>query len=123
MRVETEVTLTYRNDRGKIIRIDKAWGCDPILQPWTHIGCVPVGARYKEEARTRQPQPIDRHKNYSPRDIAALLDISYDSAIRRMVKMKGCVDLGTKEKRYKRGKRMLRILGSDLLEYLRNHPA
>ncbi len=44
-------------------------------------------------------------KRYTPSEVAALLNVSYDTAVRRMQRMKGCVDMGTQTKRYKRGKR------------------
>jgi hypothetical protein len=34
--------------------------------------------------------------------------------------MKGCVDMGTQTKRYKRGKKLLRISGKHLVAYLRS---
>ena len=120
MQVETEVRVTYRDSKGKIIRILKAWGNDPTLQRFTHIGYEPVGARYKTAARERLPLAIDRLKNYAPAEVATILNISYDTAIRRMETMKGVMDMGTKEKRYKRGKRMLRVSGAKLLDYLRS---
>jgi hypothetical protein len=36
-----------------------------------------------------------------------------------MQRMKGCVDMGTQTKRYRRGKRMLRVSGKALANYLR----
>ncbi|HLM79015.1 MAG TPA: hypothetical protein VK302_00140 [Terriglobales bacterium] len=75
---------------------------------------------WKQRARATQPVAIDPHKLYSPSDVSALLNVSYDTAIRRMQTMQGCVDMGTKERRYKRGKRMLRISGKHLREYLTN---
>jgi hypothetical protein len=53
--------------------------------------------------------------------VTAILNVSYETAVRKMEKMEGCIDMGTKERRYKRGKRMLRVPGSGLLEFLRSH--
>jgi hypothetical protein len=120
MRYEVEVRVVVRNDQGKIVRIDKTWGNDPTLQRFTHIGSEPVGARYKKEMRERLPLPIDPHRNYTPGDVSNILNCSYNTALRRMGKMRGCEDYGTKETMRKRGKRMLRISGRKLLDYLRS---
>lgn len=73
---------------------------------------------YKQLVRNQRVK-IEPGRNYSPGQVAAALDLSYDSALRRMQKMKGVVDLGTPTRRYKRGKRKLRISGKNLLSYLR----
>ena len=57
---------------------------------------------------------------YTPGQVSTLLNVSYDSAVRQMLKMKGHVDLGTETRRYKRRKRMLRISGKKLMAYLRS---
>jgi hypothetical protein len=123
VKYEVEVRVAYRNDAGKIVRIDKVTGTDPILQRFLTYGSEPVGARYKQAARERPPLPIDPHKNYGPKDVAAFLDISYDSAIREIEKMPGCTGLGKRAPRFKRTKRLLRISGMKLKEWMRNHPA
>ncbi len=51
--------------------------------------------------------------------VVEILNVSYDAASRLMQKMKGVVDLGTPTRRYKRGKRKLRISGKNLLAFLR----
>jgi hypothetical protein len=66
------------------------------------------------------PAPIDRHKNYSPAEVAALWGVSYNTAARRMEKMKGCVDIGVPERMHRRRKRIHRVPGSALLEYMRS---
>jgi hypothetical protein len=58
-------------------------------------------------------------KLYTPSEVSALLNVSYDTAVRRMQKMTGYVDMGTQAKRYKRGRKMLRISGKHLVAYLR----
>ena len=58
-------------------------------------------------------------KLYTPGEVAALLNVSYDTAVRRMQSMRGCVDMGTQTKRYKRGKKLLRISGKNLVAFLR----
>jgi hypothetical protein len=73
---------------------------------------------YKQRVRN-QTVKIEPEHNYSPGEVAAALNLSYDSALRRMPKMKGVVDFGTPTRRYKRGKRKLRISGRNLLAYLR----
>jgi hypothetical protein len=74
---------------------------------------------YKKLARN-QTIKLDPDKNYSPSEVAAILNVSYDSASRLMLKMKGHVDLGTPTRRYKRGKKKLRISGKHLSAFLRS---
>ena len=62
---------------------------------------------------------IEPEQNYAPSEVAAILNVSYDAALRYMQKMKGVVDLGTPTRRYKRGKKKLRISGKNLLVFLR----
>ena len=74
---------------------------------------------FKERAR-KQIVELKPEKLYTPSEVSALLNVSYDTAVRRMEKMKGHVDFGTPTKRYKRGKKMLRISGKHLVAYLRS---
>jgi hypothetical protein len=74
---------------------------------------------FKQRAR-KQTVELKPDKLYTPGEIAALLNVSYDTAVRRMQNMKGCVDMGTQTKRYKRGKKMLRVSGKHLVAYLRS---
>ena len=74
---------------------------------------------FKELAR-KQIVELKPDKLYTPGEVSALLNVSYDTASRRMQKMKGCVDMGTQTQRYKRGKKMLRISGKHLVAYLRS---
>jgi hypothetical protein len=73
---------------------------------------------YKQRMRKRTIK-IEPEQNYAPSDVAAILNVSYDAALRYMQKMKGVVDLGTPTRRYKRGKRKLRISGKNLIAFLR----
>ena len=73
---------------------------------------------YKQRMRKRTIK-IDQEQNYAPSEVAAILNVSYDAALRLMQKMKGVVDLGTPARRYKRGKKKLRISGKNLLAFLR----
>ncbi len=73
---------------------------------------------YKQLVRNQRVE-IEPGQNYSPGEVAAALNLSYDSALRRMQKMKGVVDFGTPTRRYKRGKKKLRISGKNLLAFLR----
>jgi hypothetical protein len=120
MRYEVEITVTHRNDAGKIIRVDKAWGNDPLLQRFTHIGSEPAGARYKKAMRERQPLPIDPTKNYCPGEVSAILNCSYNTALRKMSRMKAVVNLGAKSHPGQRPKRILRISGRALSDFMRN---
>jgi hypothetical protein len=76
---------------------------------------------FKHRARNIKLPPLDPHKLYTPSEVASMLNVSYDTAIRRMKDMPGCVDLGTKETRHKRPKAKLRVSGKHLQSYLRNH--
>jgi len=76
---------------------------------------------FKLRAR-KQTMEFKPDKLYTPSEVAALLNVSYDTAVRRMQRMKGCVDLGTPTKRYKRGKKLLRISGKHFVAYLRIKP-
>jgi hypothetical protein len=73
---------------------------------------------YKQRMRKRTIK-IETEKNYEPAEVAAFLNVSYDAALRLMQKMKGVIDLGTPTRRYKRGKKKLRISGTNLLKFLR----
>ena len=73
---------------------------------------------FKQRAR-KQKVELKPDKLYAPGEVAALLNVSYDTAVRRMQSMKGCVDMGTQTKRYKRGKKLLRISGKNLVAFLR----
>jgi hypothetical protein len=73
---------------------------------------------YKQRARD-QTVKVEPEQSYAPSEVAAILNVSYDAALRHMMRMKGVVDLGTPTRRYKRGKRKLRISGKNLLTYLR----
>lgn len=72
---------------------------------------------YKQLVRNQRVK-IEPEQNYSPGEVAAALNVSYDTALRRMLRMKGVVDLGTPTRRYKRGKKKLRIRGKKLLAFL-----
>jgi hypothetical protein len=62
---------------------------------------------------------IGPEQNYAPGEVAAILNVSYDAALRQMQKMKGVVDLGTPTRRYKRGKKKLRISSKNLSAFIR----
>lgn len=74
---------------------------------------------YKQRMR-RQTVELEPERNYGPSEVAAILNVSYDAALRLMLKMPGLVDLGTPTRRYKRGKKKLRISGKNLLKFLRS---
>jgi hypothetical protein len=75
-------------------------------------------AGYKQRMR-RQTVELKPERNYGPSEVAAILNVSYDAALRFMLKMPGVVDLGTPTRRYKRGKKKLRISGKNLMKFLR----
>jgi hypothetical protein len=72
---------------------------------------------YKQRLR-KQSVKIEPEQNYGPSEVSAILNVSYDAASRLMLKMKGTVDLGTPTRRYKRGKKKLRISGKNLMRFL-----
>jgi hypothetical protein len=75
---------------------------------------------YKQRLRKRTIK-IEPEQNYAPGEVAAFLNVSYDAALRLMdKKIKGVVDLGTPTRRYKRGKKKLRVSGKNLLAFLRS---
>jgi hypothetical protein len=74
---------------------------------------------YKQLVR-KQTVKIKPERNYAPSEVAATLNVSYDAALRLMQKMKGVVDLGTPTRRFKRGKKKLRISGKNLMTFLRS---
>jgi len=78
----------------------------------------PGRGSFKQRAR-KQTVELKPDKLYTPSEVAALLNVSYDTAVRRMQSMKGCVDMGTQTKRYKRDKKLLRISGKNLVAFLR----
>lgn len=49
---------------------------------------------YKQRMRKRSFK-FEREQNHAPSEVAAILNMSYDSASRLMQKMPGAVDLGT----------------------------
>ena len=64
---------------------------------------------YKQRLRKRTIK-IEPEQNYAPGEVAAFLNVSYDAALRLMdKKIKGVVDFGTPTRRYKRGKKKLRV--------------
>jgi hypothetical protein len=79
-----------------------------------------TGSRGYKQRMRKQTIKIEPEQNYAPSEVAAVLNVSYDAASRYMQKMKGVVDLGTPTRRYKRGKKKLRISGKNLLAFLRS---
>jgi len=75
---------------------------------------------YKQRARKQAVQFKADDTMYEPKQVAAILNVSYDAAIRLMQNMKGRIDLGTPTRRYKRGKKKLRISGKNLLAFIRS---
>jgi hypothetical protein len=78
-----------------------------------------VRQRYKQRVR-KQRFTIEPEQNYAPGQVAAILNVSYDAALRFMSRMTGVIDLGTPTRRYKRGKKKLRISGKNLLTFIRS---
>ncbi len=120
----SQINLVNNNDHPQIHAIENA----SIIQ--THMSSVgnqkdtsEVLTRkgrpgYKQQVRNQKVK-IEPEHNYSAGEVAAALNLSYDAALRRMPKMKGVFDLGTPARRYKRGKRKLRISGKSLQAFLK----
>jgi hypothetical protein len=68
---------------------------------------------WKNRAR-KKPVTFDTERYYAPAEVAALVSISYDAAIRLMKRTGKTIDLSAPRTR----KRMLRIRGKHLREYL-----
>ena len=84
------------------------------------MNCSPIlVAADSSSVLVKQTVELKPDKLYTPSEVAALLNVSCDTAVRRMQSMKGCVDMGTQTKRYKRGKKLLRISGKNLIAFLR----
>jgi hypothetical protein len=120
----SQINLVNNNDDHLIPAIEDA---SIIRTPACYVGdhkdtsevLTSEGRRgYKQLVRNQRVK-IEPEQNYSPGQVAAALNLSYDSALRRMQKMKGVVDYGTPTRRYKRGKRKLRISGKNLLAFVR----
>lgn len=71
---------------------------------------------WKREARGKQIK-LDPDRNYCPAEVAAIINRSYDTALRLMKKL-GAPNLGTPTRRYKRGKSMYVVSGRKLMNYL-----
>ncbi len=122
--VSSEINLVNNNEDQLIHAIEEASIIrTPKHKVDDHKDAAEVLTRegrrgYKQLVRNQKVE-IKAEQNYSPGEVAAALNLSYDSALRRMQKMKGVVDFGTPTRRYKRGKKKLRISGQNLLAYLR----
>ena len=71
-----------------------------------------------ESPRKTKTAALDSLRLYTPEEVASVMAVSYDTAVRRMRTMKGCIDLGSKETLNKRPKAKLRISGKHLQAYL-----
>ena len=121
------VTRRYKlvtNGLSSIQEVSNATGLQrmtlEVILPQKHYELLTYPGRrsFKQRAR-KQTVELKPDKLYTPSEVAALLNVSYDTAVRRMQSMKGCVDMGTQTKRYKRGKKLLRISGKNLIAFLR----
>lgn len=66
--------------------------------------------------------PQEQWSEDGPKDVCAVLDVSYNTAIRLMEKMPSCVKI-VKKNPGGRPKRTRRISGMRFKEWMRNHPA
>jgi hypothetical protein len=123
--VSSQINLVNDNDHPRILAIEEA---SIIRTPMSSVAdqkdTSEVLTRkgrpgYKQRVRNQRVK-IEPEHNYSPGEVAAALNLSYDAALRRMSKMKGVVDFGTPTRRYRRGKKKLRISGKNLLAFQRS---
>ena len=107
-----EIAVEVENAPSEVIAV-------PVL--------VTLGKQESEGQTVQVPhvaaQPIERDRWYTASEVAGILNISYDSAKRRLPGMPGCVDFGTKPDVRNRtsGRKLLRVPGKGLIEYLRRH--
>jgi len=76
---------------------------------------------WKANVRAIPVPVLEPHRNYSVVEVAAILGLKYDTALRRITTQMRFQDHGTKETRFKRPKRKLTVSGKDLAEYIRKH--
>jgi hypothetical protein len=70
---------------------------------------------WKDRVRQRPVEEINPHKLYGPVDVSPMIGLGYDATQKRMQKMKGVMDLGMPETRYKKPHHEWRIRGKDLI--------
>lgn len=121
---ETHVKVIWRNPTGKIIRIDKARGVDPLLERWTHIGSSRWGGTSRMPLGSA-PLPVDPRRSYGRRWSEGCLRLPRCVIQHRHPALGK--HAGLREARQKnpgtRPKRTLRISGMRFKEWMRNHPA
>lgn len=121
----SQINLVNNNDHPQIHAIEdpsiiRTSECNVGDHGDTSGALTRKGRRGYKQLVRKQMVKIEPEQNYSPGQVAAALNLSYDAALRRMSKMKGVFDLGTPTRRYKRGKRKLRISGKNLLAFQRS---
>jgi hypothetical protein len=89
---------------------------------WTIRDKTVAKSDFKLRAR-KAAVALEPDRSYRPAEVASILNVSYDTALRRMRTMSGAVNLGTKETLHKRGKSLLSISGRHLAAYLKRHAA
>jgi hypothetical protein len=75
---------------------------------------------WKKSAPMLPPAPIDANKLYSPKAVASILQVSYNTALRKMSAMHGGGGHGHTGAALQAGKKMVRIKGTHRLEFLRS---
>ncbi len=73
--------------------------------------------RWKANARELEVE-LKPNRYYSVKEVSALLNISYDLALTIVEKMPNVLDLGHPETLHKRGKRILRVKGTELIAFV-----
>lgn len=87
---------------------------------WLDADGEPHNKLVLDGSRKVKAATIDLQKLYTPVEVSQILQVSYDTAARRMRDMRGCIDLGSKETLKKHPKAKLRISGKHLRAYLQN---
>ena len=95
------------------------------MHAWSHPDLAQIGHDIHDELiRPREIKQLWKRRVssveiksdylYSPREVAAVLSVSYDTAIRIMCRMKRTANLAKPHAK----KRLLRVKGSDLRDYI-----
>jgi hypothetical protein len=76
---------------------------------------------WKDRVKALPVPVLELHRNYPVVEVAAILGLKYDTALRRITTEMRFQDHGTRETRFKRQKRKITVSGKELVEYIRKH--
>jgi hypothetical protein len=117
----SSLELLSRSQRSEVEKIDqslKAVG-PVVLAALSHRNHRKP--RWKAKVKAVPVPLLELHRNYNVVEVAAILGLQYDTALRRITSEMTFQDHGTKETRFKGPKRKLTVNGKDLAEYIRKH--